>query len=80
MIVLNNRRWKMPDMETVTIPLSPQKLEALKNLSASGLKLSNDYDILLEYASPQTTLEDVRKRLSAIKTSLADELVEERNR
>lgn len=70
----------MPDMETITIPLSPQKLEALKDLSASGLKLSNGYDLLREYASPETTLEDVRKRLSAIKNSLAEELVEERNR
>lgn len=70
----------MSDIETVTTPLSPQKLEALKELSASGLKLSNGYDLLLEYASPETTLEDVRKRLSAIKSSLAEELVEERNR
>lgn len=70
----------MPDMETITIPLSPQKLEALKELSASGLKLSNGYDLLREYTSPETTLEDVRKRLSSIKNSLAEELVEERNR
>lgn len=61
--------------------VSSRKLEALKSLSKLGLKLSDGYDYALwEYASPETTLEDVRNRLSSIKTSLSEEIVEERNR
>jgi hypothetical protein len=63
------------------IPLSPKKLEALNVLSIPGIKLSDGYDYLLrEYASPETTLDDARKRLSSIKTSLADDIVKERNK
>ena len=61
--------------------VSSRKLEALKSLSKLGLKLSDGCDYALwEYASPETTLEDVRNRLSSIKTSLSEEIVEERNR
>lgn len=61
--------------------VSSRKLEALKSLSKLGLKLSDGYDYaLLEFASQETTLEDVRNRLSPIKTSLSKEIVEERNR
>ncbi len=50
-------------------------------LSIPGIKLSDGYDyVLREYASPDTTLEDARKRLASIKTSLADDIVKERNR
>lgn len=63
------------------VQLSSKKLEALKELSRLGVKLSDGYDyILWEYASSETTLDDVRKRLSSIKTSLAKEIIEERNR
>lgn len=61
--------------------LSSKKLEALKELSKIGIKLSDGYDyILKEYALPETTLADARKRLSSIKTSVAKEIIEERNR
>ena len=69
--------------ESNVLPLqvSSRKLDALKSLSKLGLKLSDGYDYTLwEYASPETTLEDVRNRLSSIKTSLSEEIVEERNR
>jgi hypothetical protein len=67
--------------DNITIQLSSKKLEALKELSKLGIKLSDGYDyILKEYALPETTLADVRKRLSSIKTSVAKEIVEERNR
>jgi len=65
----------------VTIQLSSKKLEALKELSKLGIKLSDGYDyILKEYASPETSLADVRERLSSIKTSISKEIIEERNR
>ncbi len=61
--------------------VSSRKLEALKSLSKLGLKLSDGYDYALwEYASYETTLEDVRNRLSSIKNPLSEEIVEERNR
>ena len=61
--------------------LSSKKLEALKELSKIGIKLSDGYDyILKDYASPETTLADARKRLSSIKTSVAKEIIEERNK
>lgn len=64
-----------------TAGLSSKKLEAIKELSSLGLKLSDGYDyVLLEYTSPETTLDDVRKRLSSIKTSLSEEIIEERNK
>jgi len=64
-----------------TIQLSSKKLEALKELSKIGIELSNGYDyVLKEYALPATTLADARKRLSSIKTSIANEIIEERNR
>jgi len=64
-----------------TIQLSSKKLEALKELSKIGIKLSDGYDyILKDYALPETTLADARKRLSSIKTSVAKEIIEERNR
>ncbi|MEW6002737.1 MAG: hypothetical protein AB1638_08850 [Nitrospirota bacterium] len=64
-----------------TIQLSSKKLEALKELSKLGIKLSDGCDyILKEYVSPETTLADARKRLSSIKTSLSKEITEERNR
>lgn len=60
---------------------SSRKLLALKELSRLGLKLSDGYDyVLWEYVSPETTLDDVKKRLSSIKTSLSEEIIEERNR
>lgn len=63
------------------IRLSPKKLEALDELSIPGIKLSDGYDyVLREYASPETTLDDVHRRLSSIKTSLADDIVKERNK
>ncbi len=67
--------------DTLAVGLSPMKLEAIKGLSKLGLKLSDGYDyVLWEYASPETTLDDVRKRLSSIKTSLSEEIIEERNK
>jgi len=67
--------------DNVTIQLSSKKLEALKELSKIGIKLSDGYDyVLKEYASPATTLADAKKRLSSIKTSIANEIIEERNR
>ena len=64
-----------------TIQLSPRKLAALKELSRLGVKLSDGYDYsLLEYASSETTLLQVRKRLSSIKGSLSNEIVEERHK
>jgi hypothetical protein len=63
------------------VRLSPRKLEALNVLSIPGIKLSDGYDyVLREYASLETTLADARKRLSSIKTPLADDIVKERNR
>jgi len=67
--------------DNVTIQLSSKKLEALKELSKLGIKLSDGYDyILKEYASPETTLANVRERLSSIKTSISKEIIEERNK
>ena len=67
--------------ENSVVQLSSKKLEALKELSLLGVKLSDGYDyVLWEYASPETTLDDVRKRLSSIKSSLSQEIIEERNR
>lgn len=63
------------------VRLSPKKLEALNVLSIPGIKLSDGYDyVLREYASPETTLDDVRRRLASIKISLADDIVKERNK
>lgn len=63
------------------VRLSSKKLEALNVLSIPGIKLSDGYDyVLREYALPETTLADARRRLSSIKTSLADDIVKERNR
>lgn len=60
---------------------SSRKLEALSVLSIPGIRLSDGYDyVLREYASPETTIDDVRRRLSSIKTSLADDILKERNR
>lgn len=65
----------------MTIQLSSKKREAMKELSKLDLKLSDGSDyILKEYASPDTSLADVRKRLSSIKTSIAKEIIDERNR
>ena len=67
--------------DNVTIQLSSKKVDALKELSVFGIKLSDGYDyILKEYALPETTLADARKRLSSIKTSISKEIIEERNR
>jgi len=67
--------------DNVPIQLSSKKLEALKELSKLEIKLSDGYDyILKEYASPETTLADVRERLSSIKTSISKEIIEERNK
>ena len=67
--------------DNLAVQLSSRKLEGLKELSKLGIKLSDGYDyILSKYASLETNLEDVRKRLSSIKTSLAKEIIEERNR
>lgn len=69
------------ELNVLPAQVSSRKLEALKSLSKLGLKLSDGYDYSLwEYASPETTLEGVRNRLSSIKTSLSEEIVEERNR
>jgi len=66
---------------TALIQTSSKKSEALKELSKVGLKLSDGSNyILKDYASPKTTLADVRKRLSSIKTSLSEEIIKERNR
>ena len=63
------------------VQTSSKKREALKELSKVGLKLSDGSNyILKDYASPKTTLADVRKRLSSIKTSLSEEIIKERNR
>lgn len=65
----------------LAVQLSSKKLEALKELSKLGLKLSDGYDYdLWQYPSTATSLEDVRKRLSAIRTSLSKEIVEERKK
>lgn len=60
---------------------SPRKLEILKDLSSSGLRLSDGYDYnLYDHILPQSSLEKTRERLSAIKESLSREIVEERQR
>jgi len=67
--------------DDLVVRLSSKKLEALKELSKLGIKLSDGYDyVLWEYASTQTNLDDVRKRLSSIKTSLSEEIVQDRNK
>jgi hypothetical protein len=67
--------------DNATIQISSKKLEALKELSKLGIKLSDGSDYTLrDYASPKTTLADARKRLSSIKKPLSEEIVEERNR
>ena len=66
---------------TAPIQTSLKKSEALKGLSKLGIRLSDGSNyILKDYASPKTTLADVRKRLSSIKTSLSEEIIKERNR
>ena len=66
---------------TALIQTSSKKSEALKELSKVGLKLSDGSNyILKDYASLETTLADVRKRLSSIKSSLSEDIFEERNR
>ena len=63
------------------VQLSPKKLEALNKLSIPGVKLSDGYDYdLREYASATTSLDEVRNRLSSIKSSLSDEIVQERKK
>lgn len=60
---------------------SPRKLAALNVLSIPGITLSDGHDyVLREYASPDTTLADARRRLSSLITPLADDIVKERNR
>ncbi|MFH0933554.1 MAG: hypothetical protein V1832_04485 [Nitrospirota bacterium] len=67
--------------DNAPIQISSKKLEALKELSKLGIKLSDGSDYTLrDYASPKTTLADARKRLSSIKNPLSEEIVEERNR
>lgn len=64
-----------------TASMSRQKREALKLLSATGVKISDGRDYMLdEYLVPGTTLEDVRKRLSKIKGSVSQEVVEARKK
>ena len=47
--------------DTLAAGLSSKKLEAIKELSMLGLKLSDGYDyVLWEYVSPETTLDDVK--------------------
>lgn len=63
------------------VRLSARKIAALDELSIPGIKLSDGYDyVLREYASPKTTLDDVRRRLASIKTSLTEDIIKERNR
>ncbi len=65
----------------LSVQISPKKLDALNQLSIPGIKLSDGYDyILLEYALPESTLDNARKRLSSIKTSLSEEIIKDRNR
>ncbi len=67
--------------DTLAAGLSSKKLEAIKEISKLGLKLSDGYDyVLWEYVSPETTLDDVKKRLSSIKASLSEEIIEERKK
>jgi hypothetical protein len=67
--------------DTLAAGLSPMKIEAIKGLSQLGLKLSDGYDyVLWEYVSSETTLDDVKKRLSSIKTSLSEDIIEERKK
>lgn len=63
-----------------SILITAQKLEALKALSTTGVRLSDGYDYgLSEYILPESTLEAVQKSLSQITTSISDEVVEARN-
>jgi len=68
-------------MKRPTIQRSQRKHAALHTLSTIGLKPSdgNDYQ-LTELILPGVTLEQVRRELSVIKSSLSKELVEARER
>lgn len=60
---------------------SASKIAALKTLSIPGIKLSDGYDYdLREYATPETTLEELRKRLASIKTPLSEDIVKDREK
>lgn len=66
-------------LEDIAVQPSIHKLKALKELSRLGLKLSDGYDYnLYEYIQPESSLENTRQRLSSIKESLSQEMVEER--
>ena len=65
----------------IAVQPSLHKLEALRELSKLGLKLSDGYDYnLYEYVIPESSLEETRQRLSSIKEPLSHAIVEERQK
>jgi hypothetical protein len=68
-------------MKRRTIQLSQRKRAALHTFFGIGLKPSDGYDYQLdELILPRVTLDQVRRELSVIKSSLSEELVKARER
>lgn len=68
-------------MKRLTIQPSQRKRAALHTLSSIGLKPSDGYDYQLdELILPRVTLDQVRRELSVITSSLSEELVNARER
>lgn len=71
---LLNRKYNGP-----TVQPSIHKLQTLKELSHLGVKLSDGYDYnLYDHVLPESSLDETRQRLSSIKDSLSQSVVEER--
>ena len=71
-----NRKYNGP-----TVQPSVHKLQALKELSHLGVKLSDGYDYnLYDHVLPESSLDETRQRLSSIKGTFSQAVVEERQR
>jgi len=66
-------------LPTTGVLPSERKLRSLRALSALGVKVSDGYDYGLHEALVETDIMKTRKALSAIKTSMSDEVVKDRD-
>jgi len=64
---------------TAGILPSERKLRSLRALSALGLKVSDGYDYGLHEALVETDIKKTRKALSAITTSMSEDVVRDRD-
>ena len=63
----------------ISVRPSDRKLRSLRSLTALGVKVSDGYDYGLHEDLLEADLKKTRKALSAIKTSLSEEVVRDRD-